>query len=137
MLFAGFGKEKLSQYSFSTGYHLTTEETRYTIVNFRCILGLIKQNQIRESTKQKYYQAWIKLNKFLLKFDELPESWEEKLVLYAMHLADTGKRKNTIQSYLSGIRLILRMDGVELNSKSVEIAAITRACKLTEEAVII
>lgn len=100
-------------------------------------MGIIKQNQIRESTKQKYYQAWIKLNKFLLKFDTLPDSWEEKLVLYATHLADTGKKKNTISSYISGIRHILRMDGVELNGTSVEIAAITRACKLTEEAVLI
>lgn len=113
------------------------EETRYTIANFRCILRLIKQHQIRDTTKQKYYQAWIKPNKFLLKFKSLPDSWEEKLVLYATHLADTGKRKNTISSYISGIRHILRMDGVELNSTSVEIAAITRACKLTEEAVII
>lgn len=112
---------------------LTTEETRYTITNFRGILGQIKNHQIRESTKLKYYQAWIRLNRFLLKFDELPNSWEEKLVLYATHLADLGRKPNTINSYISGIRHILRLDGVELSSSSVEIAAITRACKLKEE----
>lgn len=86
-------------------------------------------------TKNMYHKIWCNFNRFLLCFDDLPTTWEEKLVLYATFLADIGKATTTVSTYMSAIRYVLQHDGVELNDESCQLASIIRACKLHNDVV--
>lgn len=90
----------------------------------------IKGLSIRKSTKRCYYNRWKALNKFLINFDTIPETWEERITLYITHLINQKKQPAMVKSYLSAIRFILFEDGVILQENRVELAALLRACKL-------
>lgn len=93
----------------------------------------IKGLGIRPSTRKGYYRRWKALNKFLIKFDTIPDTWEERITLYVTHLINQKKKSATVKSYLSAIRYILREDGVDLNENKIELAALIKACKLQND----
>lgn len=90
---------------------------------------------IASTTREMYHRVWCNFNRFLLCFDDLPTTWEEKLVLYATFLADIGNHSSTVASYMSAIRYVLRHDGVDLNNNCCKLASIIRACKLHNDVV--
>lgn len=102
---------------------------QYSLHQYYRIKERIKGMGLRPKTKRAYYNRWKALNKFLIKFDSIPETWEDRIVLYVTHLIDTKKKSNTVKSYLSAIRYILQEDGVVLNENKVELSALLRACK--------
>lgn len=102
---------------------------------FRRIVDRLSNSDVCNDTKEMYHKIWCNFNRFLLCFDDLPTSWEEKLVLYATFLADIGNASATVATYMSAIRYVLRHDGVELNDESCKLASIIRACKLHNDVV--
>lgn len=102
---------------------------------FRRIVDRLSNSDVCLDTKQMYHRIWCNFNRFLLCFDDLPTSWEEKLVLYATFLADIGNASSTVATYMSAIRYVLRHDGVELNDESCQLASIIKACKLHNDVV--
>lgn len=102
---------------------------------FYRIVDRLTNDGICQATKDMYHKVWCNFNRFLLCFDDLPTSWEEKLVLYATFLADIGNASATVASYISAIRYVLKHDGVEINNNSCQLASIIRACKLHNDVV--
>lgn len=102
---------------------------------FNRIVDKLSNSGISQSTKEMYHRVWCNFNRFLLCFDDLPTTWEEKLVLYASFLADIGNASSTVASYMSAIRYVLRQDDVVLNDNSCKLASIIRACKLHNDVV--
>lgn len=102
---------------------------------FHRIVDRLSNADVSEATRQMYHKVWCNFNRFLLCFDDLPTSWEEKLVLYASFQADIGNASATVASYISAIRYVLRHDGIELNNDSCKLASIIRACKLHNDVV--
>lgn len=92
-------------------------------------------DDIRASTKAMYHSLWCNFNKFLLGFDDLPTTWEDKMVLCASFLADIGNSSATVSSYMSAIRYVLRHDGMEINDNNCKLSAIIRSCKLRNDVV--
>lgn len=89
----------------------------------------MKNQDLEDSSKWTYHTIWKNFLKFFDEFDQVPDDWEDKLVMYAAHLGNTRHAPATVSSYCSAIRYKLRKDGVILNEKSLEIAAIVRSCK--------
>ena len=99
------------------------------------IVDKLRRDRIRNSTKSNYYAVWKLFNEFYIKLDVKPSSWEDRLVLFVGYLINQNKRSQTVKSYISAIKSVLREDGVELNEDKFLLNAITRACKLKNDRV--
>ena len=99
------------------------------------IVDRLKNDRVRLSTRANYYGIWKHFNEFYIKLDIKPETWEERLVLFAGLLADSGRKGNTIKSYILAIKAVLKEDGVDLCEDKFLLSAITKACKYKNEKV--
>ena len=61
--------------------------------------------------------------------DHISPTWEEKLALFLACLIEEGKPPGTIMSYKSGIKAVLKDDGIELDDNQLQLAAVLKACK--------
>ena len=99
------------------------------------IIEKLKLKKNRQSTYENYYQVWKTFNKFLIRLDHMPDSWEERTALYCAYLVDTGRQSATIKSYISAIKCILKDDDYKWDENRVLLESITRACKLVNDRV--
>lgn len=114
--------------------HSTEVEGQYLLNQYYRIKEWIKSLKIRSSTRRWYYSRWKAFNKFLIKFDTIPNTLEEWIILYATHLVNYNKKQlATVKSYLSAIRFMLFEDDVTLHENKIELAAILQACKLNNK----
>ena len=60
--------------------------------------------QNRPSMSQNYLSVWRQFNKFVIKLDIKPQTWEEKVSLFLAQLVDSGAQSSTIKSYVSAIK---------------------------------
>lgn len=100
---------------------------------FHRVIEAIKGYAVNPRTRKAYHSVWCRFNAFLIKFDSLPEKWEDRIILFAAYLADSGKASATVKSYVSAIRHVLRFDGIEIADSNFQLATIVRACKLTND----
>ena len=92
-------------------------------------------NQHRDSTKINYHGVWNNFNKFLIRLDRKPRSWEEGASLYCTHLVNQGAQSSTLKSYISAIKSKLKTDGYIWDDESMMLNALTKACKLKNDVV--
>lgn len=111
------------------------EPAKLSLQLFNRVVDRLQNADVEWSTKKNYYKVWCLFNRFLLCFDDLPTSWEEKLVLFAAFNVEIGNAPATIASYMSGIRYMLRHDGIEISNTSCKLALIIRACKINNDEV--
>lgn len=131
------GTKRLSPSEFYSNSQVSSleEPQRISLQMFNRIVEKLTNADIQDSTKRVYHSIWCNFNKFLLCFDDLPTTWEQKLVLYATFLADAGCASATVASYMSAIRYVLRHDNVEISNTSCKLASIIKACKLHNDTV--
>lgn len=114
----------------------TSEEpTKISLHLFKRVVDKLQNADVEWSTKEMYYKVWCLFNRFLLCFDDLPTTWEDKLVLFAAFNVEIGNAPATISSYMSGIRYMLRHDGINISNVSCKLASIIRACKINNDEV--
>ena len=100
------------------------------------IVDKLKANRVRKTTKRNYYSVWKNFNEFFIKLDSKPNTWEERLTLFIGYLIHEKHFKSqSIKSYISAIRGVLRDDGVELNENKFLLSALISACKLKNDTV--
>ena len=58
--------------------------------------------------KRNYYVIWKLFNKFILKLDLRPKSWEDRIVLFVGYLISEKKQSAMMRSYISGLRTVLK-----------------------------
>ena len=97
------------------------------------ILDKLKCARVKDSTRNNYYGIWKNFNKFYLRLDWKPTSWEDSIVLYIGFLINTNKSSQTLRSYLSALRVVLLEDGYELKEDKFLLSALTCACKLKND----
>lgn len=97
---------------------------------YKRIKQRILQAHLKPRTRRSYHRTWVRMNKFLSEFDRLPPSWDDRMVLWAVHLADNRKFSATISSYMSAIRHVLAMDGIFVSRSNFQLAMIIRASKI-------
>ena len=79
---------------------------------------------------------WRQFNKFIIRLDSKPGSWEKCIVLFVAHLIDQKRKSSTIKSYLSAIRSVLKTDGqTKLNEDLFLLTSLIKACKLKNDKV--
>ena len=97
---------------------------------FNSILEDLKNNDHKKSTKRTYYKVWQKFNEFVIRLDDIPDKWEDRLSLYLAYLINVCKlQSSTIKSYVSAIKSTLIKDGYDWNDKTLLLNSITKSCK--------
>lgn len=104
-----------------------------TLELFNRVIEAIKSHSVNPRTRKAYHSVWCRFNSFLIRFDHLPDKWEDRIILYAAYLADTGKASATVKSYVSAIRHVLRFDGIDIGDTNFQLPTIVRACKLNND----
>ena len=82
-----------------------------------------------------YYTVWKLFNKFYLRLDNKPDTWEKRLVLFVAYLIDGKRQSSTVKSYISAIKDVLKSLGVKINQDECLLTSLTRACKLNNNTV--
>ena len=89
----------------------------------------------RDSTHQNYYAVWLVFNKFLMKLDVKPSTWEKVLLLFVGYLMNNRKQSSTVCSYVSVICTVLQDDGIKMDEDWYLITSLTKACRLINDQV--
>lgn len=115
--------------SCTTGSTDQMADMKYSLVQYKRIRNYIKHFKLQESTRKSYKKTWDRFNKFISKFDTIPPNWEDRIIVWATHLADNRRKSNTIKSYISVVRYCLSLDGIKISHQNCELAAIIQAAK--------
>ena len=99
------------------------------------IMDGLKNSQHRSTTAAVYHNIWKNFNKFVIRLDYKPTTWEERVALYCAFLVDKGAQSATIKTYISGIKKILEIDGYVWDNEKVAFSSLTRACRLVNDRV--
>lgn len=115
--------------SVSTGSSYDQQDMKYSLTQYRRIKNIIKNNRLQPSTKRSYKKTWNRFNKFISQFDIIPPKWEDRIIVWATHLAENRKKSATIKSYISAVHYCLSLDGIKVPHSNCELAAIIQAAK--------
>ncbi len=98
------------------------------MASLRSALEQLKQKGVQGSTWKQYSAAWNHFTAFLAKLDEPVFSWEDRLMLFVVHMVEECKSPATIRSHLTGIRYLMRLEGIELQSNNFLYNVILKVC---------
>lgn len=115
--------------SISTRSTTDQAEMKYSYMQYKRIKHYIKTFKLRNSTRKAYKKTWNRFNRFISRFDVIPPKWEDRIIVWATHLADNKRKSATIRSYISAIRYCLALDGITVKHENCELAAIIQAAK--------
>ena len=99
------------------------------------ILETLKWQSTRSSTAANYHTIWKLFNKFILKLDYRPETWEQRCALYGAYLVDRGAKSATVKSYFSAIKKVLEQINYKLCMDDVLLNSLAKACRLVNDRV--
>ena len=111
----------------------SSTSSRISSVKMNTILESLKHRTTRDSTLQNYITIWRCFNKFLMKLDRRPPSWEDQIALFAAHQIQAGTQSSMLRLYFSALKKILRDDGYKLNEDLTLFSSLARACKLEND----
>ena len=107
----------------------STTTSTISTAEIRFFVDKLKNERNRALTRHNYHGIWKQFNEFFIKLDEKPESWEDRLILFVGYLVTNDLKSNTIKSYISAIKSVLKEDGIELNENRFLLNSLTKACK--------
>ena len=93
----------------------------------------MKRKRFRNSTFKNYYTIWKIFNKFLVRLDYLPLSWENRTVLFCAHMIQKGIKSSTLRNYVSAIKATLVDVGHKWSDDTILLNTLTRACKMEND----
>ena len=129
--FYSLGRQKKCKHTSSK---TTSTSSTISTNDMDRIMTRLKSMRHRDSTRKNYYSIWKAFNKFYLRLDRKPDSWELRLNYFVTYLVDTNKQSSTVKSYISAVKAVLREDGYILDQDQFVLNALTRACKLNNDA---
>ena len=129
-IFTGGGSYKRSYKSSHS-----SDSSKYSTRYLKLTLQKLQNNQHEDGTQETYHRAWKSFNDFFIKLEHKPQSWEDRIALFVAFLLDNKNPKATIKTYVSGIKSVLRNDGIILDKDSVLLASLLKSCKYVESEV--
>ena len=97
------------------------------------ILQRLKSQTTRNTTTKNYHTIWKGFNKFILRLDKIPETWEGRLCLYGAFLVEKGIQSSTLKSYFSAIKKVLVLDGYKFSEEQCLLNSLSKACHLQND----
>ena len=99
------------------------------------IMEGLKTRQFQDTTTQNYHGIWKNFNKFIIRLDIIPQTWEERVAAYGTYLYYHGIQSSTLKSYISAIKTTLMLDDYEWNDDKLKLTILIRACKMVNDKV--
>lgn len=90
----------------------------------------------KKGTQRTYRSAYLEFTRFNLALDEMPELLGDQLAIFIAYRVEKGDYSNTVTSKLSGIKSMLSLDGIEINTRTARLQALIKACKYKNDRVI-
>lgn len=97
---------------------------------------LVNDRGMKKNTKRTYRTAYLDFTRFNLGLDNMPELLDDQLAMFVAYRIEKGDYSNTISSYLSGIKSMLQLDGIQINTRTVRLRSLIKACKYKNDRVI-
>ena len=99
------------------------------------IIDKLKGKTVRSTTNKNYLSIWRHFNNFLIRTDTRPDSWEDRTVLFCAYLINQGNQSQTLKSYVSAIKAVLKDDGYLWKDDKILLSSLTKACKIQNDRV--
>lgn len=90
----------------------------------------------KTSTQRTYRSAYLEFTKFNLSLDHMPELLDDQLAIFVASRVQKGDYSSTVESYLSGISSYLKLDGIQINTRTARLRSLIKACKLRNDRVV-
>ena len=96
----------------------------------------LKNQMNRDLTARNYFSIWRQFNKFLIKLDHIPHSWEDRVAFFCAHLIEQRNiQSQTLKSYILAIKHTLRCDKYHWKDEKVWLGPLTRSSLLKNDEV--
>ena len=128
----GYGKKKRNSSKTSSK---SSHSACISLDYIYSIIDQMKMSTNRLSTRLNYHTVWTAFNKFLIRLDRQPRTWEEKTAAWMAYLAKQGKKSTTLKSYISAIKCVLTQDGYNWSTNEVLLSTLTKSCRETKDIV--
>ena len=102
----------------------------------RNIIEKLRNECYRDSTRETYYRIRKVFNKFIVRLDDKPRNWEDRLVLFTAHLISCNLKSTSVRSYISAIKGVLAENQIQISEDTYLLSSLTRACKLKKDTVV-
>ena len=99
------------------------------------IIQKLKLQKYRDSTRNNYYTIWKLFNRFFVRLDRKPSSWEKRIQLFVGYLIENKKQSSTVKSYISAICAVLQDNDIKLDEDLFLINSSMKACRLVNDKV--
>ena len=73
-----------------------SSDSTISTVTLEHLIDKLECEQHRSSTKKNYYVVWKIFNRFFIKLDKKPDTWENQIVLFAGYLIETKHKSATV-----------------------------------------
>ena len=101
---AGSSKLKSTKSSRSSG------SSRISLKYLQQTADELCRQQRCEATRRTYHYGWCNFSDFLISLDQWPDNWDDRIVLFAAQLIVEGRPEQTVKSYVSAVKAILKED---------------------------
>lgn len=97
---------------------------------FEKVLEELELRAVEDSTLEVYMVAWRAINSFYCKLDNKPKPWEQRMSLFIAYMMKKRFEKATIQTYISGIKYVLRnILHVDVDDNAFRFTALIKAAR--------
>ena len=97
------------------------------------LIERLKSRTVRSTTAKNYLSILRHFNKFIIRQDYKPNSWEDRVAIFCAYLIQKGLQSSTIKSYISAIKTVLRDDGYSWDEQRGVLSSLTQACRLQND----
>ena len=111
----------------------STDSSELSTLYFERLLDTLRTKRYKGTTERNYHQIWTQYNAFLIKLDRMPETWEDRLIIYITSLVRIGRASQTISSYISAIKAVLKKERIIIKDDTYTLAALVKACKIEND----
>ena len=77
--------------------------------------------------------VWHAFNNFLVHLDKLLNDWAERTTLFCGHLIHNGSQSQTVKSYVSAIKAVLKLEKYKWDDDRALLSSIIRACRIRND----
>ena len=113
-----------------------SDSSTISAAHMNAILQQLQLKTTRSSTAKNYYNIWKLFNKFIVRLDCKPKTWERRIALYGAYLVDNKVQSATLKSYFSAIKKILATCiGYELKEDNLLLNTLAKSCRLINDKV--
>ena len=87
-----------SSYSYIADKHKSSDRSHSSTssqisrVSIQHGIERLQRDSVRVSTRRIYESVWRTFNKFFVRLDEKPSTWEDRLILFVGHLIEQNKK---------------------------------------------